>query len=139
MNFNPRSLFIFFSRPFLIDPFASLASLQFYRLLDASVFVFCIYYLDILCYLAYAVFTIDADHLPQARMATFELYRRSTIGMCLTETLDEMVQNGTLSPEIAIQVLVQFDKVLSDGAQFNCLSSSLICMSNLIFYFVGLF
>lgn len=44
-------------------------------------------------------------------MATFELYRRSTIGMCLTETLDEMVQNGTLSPELAIQVLVQFDKV----------------------------
>lgn len=33
--------------------------------------------------------------------------------MCLTETLDEMVQNGTLSPELAIQVLVQFDKVLS--------------------------
>lgn len=45
------------------------------------------------------------------KMATFELYRRSTIGMCLTETLDEMVQNGTLSPELAIQVLVQFDKV----------------------------
>jgi transcription initiation factor TFIIA small subunit len=44
-------------------------------------------------------------------MATFELYRRSTIGMCLTETLDEMVSNGTLSPELAIQVLVQFDKV----------------------------
>lgn len=46
-------------------------------------------------------------------MATFELYRRSTIGMCLTETLDEMVQSGTLSPELAIQVLVQFDKVLT--------------------------
>ncbi|TYJ35367.1 hypothetical protein E1A91_A05G232400v1 [Gossypium mustelinum] len=43
-------------------------------------------------------------------MATFELYRRSTIGMCLTEALDEMVSNGTLSPELAIQVLVQFDK-----------------------------
>ncbi|XP_022773021.1 transcription initiation factor IIA subunit 2-like isoform X2 [Durio zibethinus] len=43
-------------------------------------------------------------------MATFELYRRSTIGMCLTETLDEMVSNGTLSPELAIEVLVQFDK-----------------------------
>uniref|UniRef100_A0ACD5TYZ3 Uncharacterized protein n=1 Tax=Avena sativa TaxID=4498 RepID=A0ACD5TYZ3_AVESA len=43
-------------------------------------------------------------------MATFELYRRSTIGMCLTETLDEMVSSGTLSPELAIQVLVQFDK-----------------------------
>ncbi|KAK4788729.1 hypothetical protein SAY86_020048 [Trapa natans] len=45
-------------------------------------------------------------------MATFELYRRSTIGMCLTETLDEMVQSGTLSPELAIQVLVQFDKMV---------------------------
>lgn len=44
-------------------------------------------------------------------MATFELYRRSSIGMCLTETLDEMVSSGTLSPELAIQVLVQFDKV----------------------------
>jgi hypothetical protein len=32
--------------------------------------------------------------------------------MCLTETLDEMVSSGTLSPELAIQVLVQFDKVL---------------------------
>jgi hypothetical protein len=31
--------------------------------------------------------------------------------MCLTETLDEMVQSGTLRPELAIQVLVQFDKV----------------------------
>jgi hypothetical protein len=53
----------------------------------------------------------DAGCVFQARIATFELYRRSTIGNCLTETLDEMVQNGTLSPELAIQVLVQFDKV----------------------------
>ncbi|RRT44855.1 hypothetical protein BHE74_00056229 [Ensete ventricosum] len=45
-------------------------------------------------------------------MATFELYRRSSIGMCLTETLDEMVSTGTLSPELAYQVLVQFDKVM---------------------------
>jgi hypothetical protein len=56
-------------------------------------------------------------------MATFELYRRSTIGMCLTETLDEMVSNGTLSPELAIQVLVQFDKVEMPRAPpfFPCL------------------
>ena len=52
-------------------------------------------------------------------MATFELYRRSTIGMCLTETLDEMVQSGTLSPELAIQVLVQFDKVTDLGESFG--------------------
>ncbi|TYH17957.1 hypothetical protein ES288_A05G232300v1 [Gossypium darwinii] len=40
-------------------------------------------------------------------MATFELYRRSTIGMCLTEALDEMVSNGTLSPELAIQSMTE--------------------------------
>ncbi|KAK9994257.1 hypothetical protein SO802_023960 [Lithocarpus litseifolius] len=50
-------------------------------------------------------------------MATFELYRRSTIGMCLTETLDEMVNSGTLSPELAIQVLVQFDKSMTEALE----------------------
>ncbi|GJY55940.1 alpha-glucan water dikinase 2-like protein isoform X2, partial [Tanacetum coccineum] len=49
------------------------------------------------------------------KMATFELYRRSTIGMCLTETLDEMVSNGVLTPELAIQVLVQFDKSMTEA------------------------
>ncbi|KAK4276913.1 hypothetical protein QN277_015007 [Acacia crassicarpa] len=48
-------------------------------------------------------------------MATFELYRRSTIGICLTDALDGMVQNGTLSPEHAIQVLVQFDKSMTEA------------------------
>ncbi|XP_008783049.1 transcription initiation factor IIA subunit 2-like [Phoenix dactylifera] len=50
-------------------------------------------------------------------MATFELYRRSSIGMCLTETLDEMVSNGTLSPDLAIQVLVQFDKSMTEALE----------------------
>ncbi|KAJ0667353.1 putative transcription initiation factor IIA, gamma subunit [Helianthus annuus] len=36
--------------------------------------------------------------------------------MCLTETLDEMVSNGILSPELAIQILVQFDKVFAKVA-----------------------
>ncbi|CAA2991240.1 transcription initiation factor IIA subunit 2 [Olea europaea subsp. europaea] len=51
------------------------------------------------------------------KMATFELYRRSTIGMCLTETLDEMVSSGVLSPELAIQVLVQFDKSMTEALE----------------------
>ncbi|KAL2505910.1 Transcription initiation factor IIA subunit 2 [Abeliophyllum distichum] len=53
------------------------------------------------------------------RMATFELYRRSTIGMCLTETLDEMVSSGVLSPELAIQVLVQFDKSMTEALEIQ--------------------
>ncbi|XP_038715586.1 transcription initiation factor IIA subunit 2-like isoform X2 [Tripterygium wilfordii] len=40
-------------------------------------------------------------------MSTFELYRRSTIGTCLTETLDGMVENGTLTPELAIQSMTE--------------------------------
>lgn len=48
-------------------------------------------------------------------MATFELYRRSTIGMCLTDTLDELVSTGKLGPEVAIQVLVQFDKSMAEA------------------------
>ncbi|KAL8459603.1 hypothetical protein ACS0TY_036919 [Phlomoides rotata] len=50
-------------------------------------------------------------------MATFELYRRSTIGMCLIETLDQMVSNGILSPELAIQVLIQFDKSMTEALE----------------------
>ncbi|KAL3321960.1 hypothetical protein AABB24_039534, partial [Solanum stoloniferum] len=55
---------------------------------------------------------LQSSRKKDSKMATFELYRRSTIGMCLTETLDEMVSNGILSPEHAIQVLVQFDKAI---------------------------
>lgn len=48
-------------------------------------------------------------------MATeaFEMYRQSEIGYALTETLDEMVSSGVLSPDLAITVLLQFDKVPS--------------------------
>ncbi|KAK1552041.1 hypothetical protein Q3G72_009382 [Acer saccharum] len=37
--------------------------------------------------------------------------------MCLTDTLDEMVQNGTLTPDLAIQVLVQFDKSMTEALE----------------------
>ncbi|CAN6243735.1 unnamed protein product [Urochloa humidicola] len=50
-------------------------------------------------------------------MATFELYRRSTIGTCLTETLDDLVSSGAVTPELAIQVLVQFDKSMTDALE----------------------
>ncbi|KAK8678012.1 hypothetical protein V6N13_143529 [Hibiscus sabdariffa] len=37
--------------------------------------------------------------------------------MCLTEALDEMVSSCTLSPELAIQVLVQFDKSMTEALE----------------------
>ncbi|XP_021676978.1 transcription initiation factor IIA subunit 2-like [Hevea brasiliensis] len=50
-------------------------------------------------------------------MTTLELYRRSTIGVCLTEALDEMVERGTLRPELAIQVILQFDKSMAKALE----------------------
>lgn len=44
-------------------------------------------------------------------MANYELYRKSSIGMSLTDALDELVTNGTISPLLAVKVLMQFDKV----------------------------
>ncbi|KAM0010996.1 putative transcription factor IIA, alpha-helical domain-containing protein [Helianthus debilis subsp. tardiflorus] len=38
-------------------------------------------------------------------MAMFELYRRSTIGMCLTETLDEWFQLGSLAVKLLSKCL----------------------------------
>ena len=51
----------------------------------------------------------------------YELYRRSTLGMTLTDSLDEMVTNGKLTPTIAMKVLAQFDKVRS-----SCSDSSIL-------------
>ncbi|MCL7035778.1 hypothetical protein MKW94_020897 [Papaver nudicaule] len=48
-------------------------------------------------------------------MGNFELYRNSTIGRCLLQTLDEMVSNQTLSLELAIQVLFQFDTAMAEA------------------------
>ena len=54
------------------------------------------------CYF-YALTNISAQY--------YELYRRSTLGMTLTDALDEMVTNFELTPSVAMKVLVQFDKV----------------------------
>ncbi|KAL1534514.1 transcription initiation factor IIA subunit 2 [Salvia divinorum] len=50
-------------------------------------------------------------------MAIFELYRRSTIAMCLIESLDQMVSSGVLNPELAICVLLQFDKSMTEALE----------------------
>lgn len=44
-------------------------------------------------------------------MGSYELYRKSSIGTSLTDALDELVTNGTISPLLAVKVLMQFDKV----------------------------
>lgn len=48
-------------------------------------------------------------------MAYYELYRRSTLGMTLTDALDELVTDGDLTPSIAMKVLSQFDKCMNEA------------------------
>ncbi|EFP82144.1 Transcription initiation factor IIA small chain (TFIIA 13.5 kDa subunit) [Puccinia graminis f. sp. tritici] len=54
----------------------------------------------------------------------FELYRRSSLGLALTDALDELIQSGHINPQLALTVLKQFDKsasqVLSTQLRSKC-------------------
>lgn len=45
----------------------------------------------------------------------YELYRRSTLGLALTDALDELVQNQQLTPNLGLKVMGQFDKVMTES------------------------
>ncbi|CDS04103.1 Putative Transcription initiation factor IIAFT subunit 2 [Lichtheimia ramosa] len=45
----------------------------------------------------------------------YELYRRSSIGMALTDSLDELIQSGHIHPQLAMRVLTTFDKSISEA------------------------
>ncbi|RKP11559.1 transcription initiation factor IIA, gamma subunit, helical domain-containing protein [Piptocephalis cylindrospora] len=49
----------------------------------------------------------------------YELYRRSTLGFTLTEALDELIQSGHINPQLAMRVLNQFDKTITDVLAAN--------------------
>jgi hypothetical protein len=40
-------------------------------------------------------------------MTNYELYRRSSLGIALTDTLDELIQEGHLDPHSAMRILSQ--------------------------------
>lgn len=44
----------------------------------------------------------------------YELYRRSTLGLVLTDSLDELIQSQQLTPPLAMKVLSQFDKTMAE-------------------------
>ncbi|ESK94523.1 transcription initiation factor iia gamma chain [Moniliophthora roreri MCA 2997] len=46
--------------------------------------------------------------------AYYEFYRGSSIGMALTDSLDELITAGSITPQLAMKVLQQFDKSLAD-------------------------
>ncbi|KAG2471206.1 BNIP2 protein, partial [Polypterus senegalus] len=50
-----------------------------------------------------------ARHLEMA----YQLYRNTTLGNSLQESLDELIQTQQITPQLALQVLLQFDKAIN--------------------------
>ena len=44
----------------------------------------------------------------------YELYRRSTLGECLTDSLDELIRGGQITPQLAMKTLLQFDRSMNE-------------------------
>ncbi|XP_076439313.1 transcription initiation factor IIA subunit 2-like [Babylonia areolata] len=44
---------------------------------------------------------------------SYQLYRNTTLGHTLQESLDELIQMGQISPQLALKVLLQFDKAIN--------------------------
>lgn len=47
--------------------------------------------------------------------SNYTLYRESSLGKALTDTLDELIQDGQLDPQTAMKVLAQFDVSIAEA------------------------
>ncbi|XP_035579133.1 transcription initiation factor IIA subunit 2-like [Zalophus californianus] len=45
----------------------------------------------------------------------YQLYRNTTLGNSLQESLDELIQSQQITPQLAFQVLLQFDKAINSA------------------------
>ncbi|RLV93242.1 Transcription initiation factor IIA subunit 2 [Spathaspora sp. JA1] len=46
--------------------------------------------------------------------AYYELYRRSTIGVTLTDALDTLISDERIPPQLANRILTNFDRIISE-------------------------
>merc|ERR1712137_88208 len=53
--------------------------------------------------------------LKQSKAPDLEIYRKSMIGVCLVDVLEDMVNQGQLPESLAKKVLVQFDKSINEA------------------------
>ncbi|OXV12125.1 hypothetical protein Egran_00115 [Elaphomyces granulatus] len=44
----------------------------------------------------------------------YELYRGSSIGLSLTDTLDDLINEGRIEPQLAMKILSNFDRVITE-------------------------
>ena len=48
-------------------------------------------------------------------MASYHMYRNTTLGMTLQESLDDFITCGQISTALAAKILVQFDKCINNA------------------------
>lgn len=46
---------------------------------------------------------------------SYQLYRNTTLGHTLQESLDELIQVGQITPQLALKMLLQFDKAINSA------------------------
>ncbi|KYR01927.1 transcription initiation factor IIA gamma chain [Tieghemostelium lacteum] len=56
----------------------------------------------------------------------YELYRRSTVGEALTDTLDELLQNQYINQNVYTKILTQFDKSINEALSTGVKSKAVI-------------
>ncbi|KAF7872796.1 uncharacterized protein EAF02_008867 [Botrytis sinoallii] len=49
-----------------------------------------------------------------APQSFYELYRRSSIGMSLTDTLDDLISERRIEPQLAMKILANFDRSITE-------------------------
>ncbi|GJJ73257.1 transcription initiation factor TFIIA small subunit [Entomortierella parvispora] len=45
----------------------------------------------------------------------YEHYRKSSIGLALIDSLDELIQSGHINPQLAMRVLAQYDMSIAEA------------------------
>lgn len=48
-------------------------------------------------------------------MSSYQLYRNTTLGIALQDALDDQIANQKVNPELALKVLQQFDKSMTQA------------------------
>ncbi|PKY05476.1 transcription initiation factor iia small chain [Aspergillus campestris IBT 28561] len=44
----------------------------------------------------------------------YELYRGSSLGLSLTDTLDDLINEGRIEPQLAMKILSTFDRIITE-------------------------
>ncbi|KAI0478588.1 transcription initiation factor IIA [Xylariaceae sp. FL0804] len=47
----------------------------------------------------------------------YELYRRSSVGSALTDTLDDLITDNRIDPQLAMKILANFDRAITETLQ----------------------